>query len=133
MTDVVIIQIEKIQKIPSFLPTKAKTMINTSCEKYQRSSADDRQQWMSLPYIRGSSSSSYSNNSNNRGPTSGSSSMVRNSAGYRDRAEENSMTLMEMENNQKWVSINLFTCRNKLLGLLLLGCIGRTGSCSKSN
>jgi hypothetical protein len=29
--------------------------------------------------------------------------MVRNSAGYRDRAEENSMTLMEMENNQKWV------------------------------
>jgi hypothetical protein len=59
---------------------------------------------MSLPYIRGSSTSSYNSNSNNKGTTSGSSSMVRNSA-YRDRAEENSMTLMEMEmeNNQKWV------------------------------
>ena len=58
--------------------------------------------WMSLPYIRGSSSSNSYSSNNSKG-ISGSSSMVRNSAGYRDRAEENSMTLMEMENNQKWV------------------------------
>lgn len=51
---------------------------------------------MAQPYMRGN----HSNNSNN--------SMVRNSTssgygyGRPNRAEETSMTLMEMENNQKW-------------------------------
>lgn len=60
---------------------------------------------MSYPYYRSNAGNHNNSNSNNSNMyRSGSNN---NNGGQRSRAEETNMTLMEMENNQRWVSSHI--------------------------